>query len=58
MLAFVDSWRTSSRFTEDAFFLGYGPKLSTWFWRWCGRLGFVLLIAAFLLQFVAAFFGH
>ncbi len=53
-LAFFDSNRTSSRFTEDGISLGYGPELSTWFWRWCGRMGFACLTVGFLLQFIAA----
>ncbi len=44
-LAFFDSNRTSSRFTEDGISLGYGPELNTWYWRWCGRMGFACLLS-------------
>jgi hypothetical protein len=52
VLLFCDSWRTSSRFTDDAVLLGYGSELSTFFWRWCGRLGIALLAIGFVFQLV------
>jgi hypothetical protein len=52
-LAFLDSWRTSSRFTEEGVRLGYEPELKTWFWKNCGNTGFGLITISFLFQLIA-----
>ena len=53
-LAFLDSWRTGSRFNGEGVRLGYEPRFNTWFWRSCGSIGFALITLSFLLQFIAA----
>ncbi|MDX2231310.1 MAG: hypothetical protein NW220_16860 [Leptolyngbyaceae cyanobacterium bins.349] len=53
VFAFLDSWRTGSRFSSRGVKLGYEQSLNTWFWRYCGQIGFGLLVISFLLQLVA-----
>jgi hypothetical protein len=53
ILAFLDSWRTGSRFDSEAIKLGFEPELDTWFWRHCGQMGFALLTLGFLMQLIA-----
>jgi hypothetical protein len=56
-LAFLDSWRTGSRFSERGVKLGYEPTLNTWFWKSCGSIGFALITISFALQLFAACIG-
>ncbi len=53
-LAFLDSWRTASRFTEDGVRFGFGPEYSTGFWNYCDVFGFILIAVAFLIQLILA----
>ncbi|MBW4422298.1 MAG: hypothetical protein KME13_24305 [Myxacorys californica WJT36-NPBG1] len=57
-LAFLDSWRTGSRFDENSILVGYGPSLNTVFWNWCGRVGFALITIGFVLQLIAVAIGQ
>ncbi len=55
VFAFLDSWRTGSRFSQGSVRLGYSEELNTWFWRNCGTVGFALITISFFLQLVASF---
>jgi len=57
-LGYLDSWRTSSRFTLDGLKFGFGQNHSTWFWNHCGEIGFILIAAAFLIQFLLTITEH
>ncbi len=48
--AYLDSWRTASRFTAEGVRLGFGPELMTWWWRNIGQIGFLLIGMAFFIQ--------
>ena len=52
VFAFLDSWRTGSRFSSKGVKLGYEKNLNSWFWRSCGQIGFGLLVISFFLQLV------
>lgn len=53
LLAFLDSYRTSSRFVKSGVKLGYEENLNTWFWKSCGNVGFALITLSFAIQLVA-----
>jgi hypothetical protein len=53
--AFMDSWRTGSRFSKGVVRFGYPEELNTWCWRNCGTVGFALITFSFVLQFIASF---
>lgn len=54
-LAYLDSWRISTRFSDNDLKVGFPPGLRGGFWRWCGRIGFFLIFLSFLIQFIVAF---
>jgi hypothetical protein len=53
-LVFLDSWRISTRFSDNQLEVGFPPWLGGLFWRWCGRVGFFLIFLSFLIQFIVA----
>ena len=55
-LAFLDARRTAYGFSEGGVRLGLGADYYTWFWRHCGEIGFLCLVVAFGLEFVAVVF--
>ncbi len=55
-LAYLDSWRISTRFSDDCFEVGFPRGLRGSFWRWCGRIGFFLIFLSFLIQFIVGFY--
>ncbi len=57
-LAYLDSWHTSSRSTLDGVKFAFGQNHSTWFWSHCGEIGFILIAAAFLIQFFLTITEH
>jgi hypothetical protein len=55
-LAFLDARRTAYGFEGGGVRLGLGADYYTWFWRHCGQIGFLCLVVAFGLEFVAVKF--
>jgi TRAP-type C4-dicarboxylate transport system permease small subunit len=52
-LGFLAAGRVASRFKPDGVALGYSPEYTSWFWQYCGTIGFAFLTLAFLLQLIA-----
>jgi hypothetical protein len=56
-LAYLDSWRISTRFSNTQLEVGFPPSLRGRFWQWCGRIGFFLIFLSFLIQFIVAVYS-
>lgn len=57
-LAYLDSWHRSSRSALDGMKSAFGQNHGEWFWSHCGEIGFILIAAAFLIQFLLTMTEH
>jgi hypothetical protein len=57
-LGYLDIWHTSSRSALDGVKSAFGQNHGAWFWSHCGEIGFILIAAAFLIQFILTITDH